>query len=534
MTAFSDRWDGKRLFDALDQSVRQYGDREAYVFEDGRLTYRAVGDASIAVARALLAAGVRPGQRIAIVLAGYSYWPALYFGAARVGAVIVPVNSRFKLDELEYVLRASEARVLLHYGTDSRERVYGSAFLDFAAHPEHLRALCPTAETVVDLAAADGDRSSLATFLTPGRAIGDDVLAAAEQCVEAGDVALIQFTSGSTAQPKGAQLSHTGMLRGAQYNGDRLHLAPADRFFSAQPFYHSGGSVQVMLTPFTSGATVVVQRYFDAEAALATMERERCTCLLGHQPHWIEYLNSPTRATRKLVLQKAYILATPEVNRQAGEAFGIPLISPYGLTETSLGGTGCDIGDPADWRLTTIGKPHPGMELQIRDSETDAVVGAGETGEIMLRGWGIMLGYLNDPVRTAAVIGTDGWFRTGDAGVIDENGNLALRNRIKDMIRVGGENVAAVEVEDLLLRHPAVKQAVVVSKKDRRLGEVCLAFVEPKEGTSTYADELIAYCRERVASFKVPREIRFVDTWPMLGSGKINKLALRERAETEA
>jgi fatty-acyl-CoA synthase len=529
--AFSDRWDGKRLFDALDDAVLAYGDREAYVFEDARLSYRDVAAGAAAVARALLADGVRPGDRVAILLAGHSHWPALYFGAARVGGVLVPVNSRFKMDELEYVLRASGAKRVVHFGADSRERAYGSILLDFAQHPERMREICPDVKTVVDLSAPEGDALSFAAFLRAGKLVDDASVAAAGASVAPEDTVLVQFTSGTTALPKGAQLCHTGMLRGAQYNGDRLRLSPSDRFFSAQPFYHSGGSVQVMLTPVTAGTTVVVQRYFDAGAALAIMERERCTCLLGHQPHWIEYLNHPERPTRTLQLTKAYILATPEINRQVSDAFHIRLISPYGLTETSLGGTGCDIDDPEELRLTTVGRPHPGMQLQIRDSETDGVLGPGEPGEILFRGWGIMNGYLSDPARTAEVVDADGWFRTGDAGIVDENGNLQLRNRIKDMIRVGGENVAAVEVEDLLLRHSAVKQAVVVGKRDPRLGEVCVAFVEQKDGARADAAELIAFCRDRIASFKVPREIRFVDAWPISGSGKIHKVALREQVE---
>ena len=532
MTAtFSDRWDGKTLFAALDDAVLAYGDREAYVFEDARLTYSDVASGAAAVTRALLAGGVRRGDRVAVLLAGYSYWPALYFGAARAGAVLVPVNSRFKLDEVEYVLRASAAKMLFFFGADSRDKGYGPLLLEFAEHPERARAHFPDVATVVDLSAAEGAPLSFASFLRTGLAVDAAALAAASAAVAASDVVLVQFTSGTTALPKGAQLCHTGMLRGAQYNGDRLHLSPDDRFFSAQPFYHSGGSVQVMLTPVTCGTTVVVQRYFDAGAALAIMERERCTCLLGHQPHWIEYLNHPERPARMLGLTKAYILATPEVNRQVSNAFHIPLISPYGLTETSLGGTGCDIDDAEELRLTTVGRVQPGMELQIRDSETDAIAGPGETGEILLRGWGIMKGYLNDPVRTAEVIDSAGWFRTGDAGIVDTNGYLRLRNRIKDMIRVGGENVAAVEIEDLLLRHPAVKQAVVVGKPDLRLGEVCVAFVERKEGASIEAPDLIAFCRERVASFKVPREVRFIDAWPLSGSGKIHKVALRQQVE---
>ena len=529
--AFSDRWDAKTLCGALDDAVIAYGEREAYVFEDARLSYRDVAGDAGAVARALLAGGARRGDRVAILLAGYSCWPALYFGAARIGAVLVPVNSRFKLDELEYVLRASEAQTVFLHGEDSRDKAYGSLLLEFAERPERTRAHFPNVTAVIDLARADDGPLSYGTFLRAGSRVDDAAVTAAAAAVAPGDVVLVAFTSGTTALPKGAQLCHTGMLRGAQYNGNRLRLSPADRFFSAQPFYHSGGSVQVMLTPVTTGTTVIVQRYFDAGAALAIMERERCTCLLGHQPHWIEYLNHPDRPSRTLRLKKAYILATPEVNRQVSDAFRIPLISPYGLTETSLGGTGCDIDDPEDLRLTTVGRPHPGMELQIRDSETDAVLPPGAPGEILFRGWGIMTGYLNDPVRTAEVIDARGWFRTGDAGAVDEHGNLQLRSRIKDMIRVGGENVAAVEIEDLLLRHPGVKAAIVVGKGDRRLGEVCVAFIERKDGATLDAAEVVAFCRERVAGFKVPREVRFVEAWPLSGSGKIHKVALRAQLE---
>lgn len=512
--SFGDRWDGKTLFSALEDAVAAYGDREAFVFEDARLTYRDVAVGAAAVTRALIAAGVKRGDRVAVLLAGYSYWPALYFGAARAGAVIVPVNSRFKPEELEYVLEASGATTLFFFRADARDTSYA-----------------PHIQTVVDLSAADGESNSFAGFLRRGEAIEDAAVAAVSAAVSPEDVVLIQYTSGTTARPKGAQLFHTGMLRGAQYNGDRLHLSPADRLFSAQPFYHAGGSVQVMLTPLTAGTTVVVQRYFDAGAALEIMEREQCTCLLGHQPHWIEYLNHPARPARALKLTKAYILATPEVIRQVSAAFRIALISPYGLTETSLGGTGCDIDDPEELRMTTVGRAQPGMELQIRDAETGAVAGVDEPGEIFFRGWGIMKGYLNDPVRTAEVIDAGGWFRTGDAGSVDAGGNLQLRSRIKDMIRVGGENVAAVEIEDLLLRHPAVKQAVLVGKRDTRLGEVGVAFVERKDGVSVDGAELIAFCRARVASFKVPREVRFVDAWPILGSGKIHKAALRAQVE---
>jgi acyl-CoA synthetase (AMP-forming)/AMP-acid ligase II len=252
---------------------------------------------------------------------------------------------------------------------------------------------------------------------------------------------------------------------------------------------------------------------------------------MGHQPHWIEYMNHPDLPRRQVKLERSFIFASPEVSRLVTERLGVSgLIGPYGLTETHLGGTTCRVDEPEPLRLGTVGRPMPGVELQIRDSVTGEALPREAAGEVCLRGWCTMKGYYKDPERTAEALDAEGWFRTGDLGVLNEAGYLRLIGRIKDTIRVGGENVAAADVEGYLLRHPAVKQAVAVGKPDQRLGEVVLAFVEPKTDARTSADDLVRYCREGLASFKVPREVRFVDEWPMSGTGKIQRFVLKETA----
>jgi fatty-acyl-CoA synthase len=290
-----------------------------------------------------------------------------------------------------------------------------------------------------------------------------------------------------------------------------------------------GGSIKVMLAPIVSGCTMIVQPYFDAGAALELMERHRCNVLMGHQPHYIEYLNHPDLKKRKLALEKGMIFASPDVNKRVYEEMGIKkLISPYGLTETHIGGTTCTLDDPLELRMTTVGRPMPGVEIGIRRPEGREFLPAGEPGEVCFKGWCITKGYFGDTQKTAEALDDEGWFRTGDLGVISSDGYVRLVGRIKDMIRVGGENVAAADVEAILLKHDAVKQAVAVGMADDRLAEVVAVFVELKAGKQATEQEITGYCRAHLASFKVPRRVVFVNDWPMTGAGKIQRYVLKE------
>jgi acyl-CoA synthetase (AMP-forming)/AMP-acid ligase II len=324
-------------------------------------------------------------------------------------------------------------------------------------------------------------------------------------------------------------LYHAAMLRGAYYGSQVLKLTEADRFFSPQPFFHVGGSIKVMLAPIVSGCTMIVQPYFDAGKALALMEQHQCNVLMGHQPHFIEYLHHPDLKKRKLVLEKGMIFASPEVNKRVYNEMGIKkLISPYGLTETHIGGTVCEMDDPLELRMTTVGRPMPGVEIGIRQPEGTAFLPSGEAGEVCFKGWCITKGYFDDPQKTAEALDDEGWFRTGDLGVIGDDGCVRLVGRIKDMIRVGGENVAAADVEMVLMKHDAVKQAVAVGMANNRLVEVVAVFVELKTGKLATEKEIMDYCRQHLASFKVPRRVVFVNDWPMTGAGKIQRFVLKE------
>lgn len=533
---WSDFWTDATIGGALDSAADLYGDREAFVFANARPGFLELQRMADKVARGFLKLGIGRGDRVAVWMAGYAEWAYLYFGLAKIGAIIVPVNTRYKPEELEYVLRQSGARVLVFRGADDKNKNYTDLLAKL--YPElHCGTsrrltsdLFPKLRWIIDiLDPALSSIVSFSRFLEAGDSVSDEEFGSAERQVSSQDVALIQFTSGTTALPKGAQLYQEAMLRAADFHCGQMEMTSGQRFFSPQPFYHAGGSVLVMLSPIVSGCTTVVQSYFDPTKALRLMEDEKCNITMGHQPHYVEYLNNLELGERRLKLQKGLIFANPDMNKLVYENLKIEgLLSPFGMTETHLGGTACSLQDPVEARLNTVGRPGPGIELKISEPQTQDALPSGEVGELCLRGWCVMKGYFQEPERTAEVIDKDGWFHTGDLAVIRPDGNVQLMGRIKDMIRVGGENVAAAEVESFLIRHPAVKQAAVIGQEDPRLGEVCVAFVELKEGTTVDEERLVKHCKGNLASFKVPRSIRFLDEWPMTGSGKIQKVRLKE------
>ncbi len=536
MFTWKDLWTGKTIGLALWEAVKHYGSREAMVFENGVVTYEQLYEKSGLVARGLLNMGVGKGDMIAIWMAGFAEWAYIYYGVARIGAIMVPVNTRYKTSEVEYVLNKSRARVLFIRDEEERGKNYLNILKELSfetGKTEQYQFPSKRLPNLSDVIIISDRRFpgcySFEEFLEEGSRVPMEALSRAEAQVKEEDIALLQFTSGTTGLPKGAMLYQLAMLRGAYYNNHCLGVSERDRFFSAQPFFHVGGSIQIMLSPVVSGCSIIVQSYFDPGEALRIMEEQKCTVIIGHQPHYIEYLNHPDLKKRRLFLKKGNIFAPPDVRQRVYDEMGIKvLISPYGLTETHIGGTCCHFDDSIEKCLNTVGRCMPGMEVGIRDPDSNRFMKTGETGEICFRGWCVMKGYYDDPERTSEVLDEDGWFRTGDLGVMDHDGYLRIVGRIKDMIRVGGENVAAPDVEAFLLQHEKVKQAVVVGAPDIRLGEVCVAFIELKKGAKATEDEIIKYCRSGLASFKVPRKAIFVNEWPMSGTGKIQKFLLKE------
>jgi len=527
-----DGWTGKTIGASLDEAVARYGDEISYVFDNGEVTYNHLKQTSDLLARGFLSLGVSKGDRVAIWMAGYAEWAFVYFALARIGAVMVPVNTRYRPDEIKYVLNKAKASLLVFKEEANKDylgllkQLFSGG--EFAGNlPDEtlpfLRTLIVASRRQID------GCLGLDELITCGKAIPEQELLQAASKVTGNDTAMLQFTSGTTAMPKAAMLFHSAMLRGAWCGCEVLQLTDADCFFSPQPFFHVGGSIQVMLTPIISGCRMIVQPYFDASHALELMEQHRCNVLMGHQPHYIEYLNHPDLKKSNLVLEKGMIFASPEVNKRVYDEMGIKkLISPYGLTETHIGGTACALDDPLEIRMTTVGRPMPGVEIGIRQPDGDEFLPAEEPGEVCFRGWCITKGYFDDPERTAEALDPNGWFRTGDVGVLGSDGYLRLVGRIKDMIRVGGENVAAADVEAILLKHDAVKQAIAIGMADERLVEVVAVFVELKTGKRATEQEIVDYCRQHLASFKVPRHVKFVYAWPMTGAGKIQRYVLKE------
>lgn len=299
--------------------------------------------------------------------------------------------------------------------------------------------------------------------------------------------------------------------------------------FSSQPFFHAGGAIHMMLMPIVAGVTAVVQAYFHSARALELMESERCTLALGHQPHWVDFLADSTLGKRRLVLRAAWVIGDSHIRHAIYERLGLVTVSPYAMTETHLGGASATLADGVDVCLDTNGHVYPGIEMIIRDLVTDAPVPRGEVGEICLGGWCPMSGYLDEEELTAQSFDPDGAIRTGDLGRIGEDGQLRLVGRRKEMIRVGGENVSSGEVAAVLADHPAVKQAVAVALPEPRLGEVVGAAIERHQGASVDLNELDAFCRERLARYKVPRYVEIVTEWPMTGTGKIDRVAVQAR-----
>lgn len=532
---WNDQWTGKTIGETLAAAAHLYGDKVALVFENGPVTFNQLQQTSALFARGFLGLGLNKGDKVAVWMAGYSEWAYIYFALARIGAIMVAVNTRYRPREVEYVLNKAKASVLVFKEEPPEQKDYLALLHELCPGIGGMRSLLPSErlpylQKLVLASSRDLDGCiSFDRLLALGAEISVESLTQAESQVSSEDVAMIQFTSGTTATPKGAMLYQEGMLRGAHSNCQALRLCTSDCFFSPQPFFHVGGSILVMLAPIVSGCTMIVQPYFDPGAALDLMERYGCNVLMGHQPHYIEYLNHPTLRKRKLKLEKGLIFASPEINRRVHDGLGVrSLISPYGLTETHIGGTACDLDDPLERRMTTVGRPMPGVEIAIRASDGKTILPNGRSGEVCFRGWCTFKGYFEDPEKTAEALDEEGWLRTGDLGVIDKEGCLALIGRIKDMIRVGGENVAAAEVETVLLKNGAVKQAVAVGMADSRLGEVVAAFVELKSGVQATEAELLEYCRQNLASFKVPRRVNFVCEWPMSGTGKIQRFMLRE------
>lgn len=468
---------------------------EALVTPTARLSYGELLQKAMETAGGLHALGIGRGDHLAILMGNDEHWLATFYGAALLGAVTVPVNTRFKAAELEYCLARADCKAI----------VYAPRFLnnDYEAMLREIRPRLPRlAHAVRAGELAPGP-------LPAGKAAPEDLL-------------LIQFTSGTTAYPKGVMLTHDNMLRNAWAAGERIGVKAEDRYFNCRPFFHVGGSTLSALVCLVHGACLVTLPTFDAGAALETMERERCTLTSGNDTIFQMLMGHADFPKRKLALRGGWAAAGPETMKRIIHVLGAKHIcAAYGLSEASPNVVMSDWRDPEELRVQGLATPHP--ELHLRTLE----------GEIQVRGWSVMRGYYNDPDATAKAFTEDGFLRTGDLGELHPGGRLRMIGRLKDVFRVGGENVAPAEVEEVLLAHPAVETAQVVGVPDARLGEVPCAYVSLRAGQSATQEELIGWVKARAANFRVPRYLRIVrdfETIGMTASGKVQKARLRELA----
>jgi acyl-CoA synthetase (AMP-forming)/AMP-acid ligase II len=511
-------------------------DHPAVVTPATRATWKRLHDDSMLTGAALLELGVERGSKVGVLMPNRYEWLTWAYGAAGIGAVVVPANTRFRQQELAYQLKASDTHTLV-----LQSRIGETDFLAMivelvpqlaSARPGEWRSdAFPHLRNVVCIDDAATTAPGVLTAsvvpltLSVPRA---SALRDAQAAVRPDDPAIIQYTSGTTAFPKGAVLSHYSTARNAFHVNERLHVDANDRIFVPGPFFHVGGSTLGMLLGLLSGATIHAVPKFDPAAVLDVIRRERITVYSGVDSLFLTLLKHPTfhRSAMESV-QKGWIASSPEIVRMVHRDMGLDgIVNVYGISEASPNIAICDISDPIELRAETCGLPQPDCEVEVVDPETGTAVPRGRPGEIRFRGYSLMLGYYNNPAETAKAIDSDGWLHTGDQGILRPSGHLEYHGRIKDILRVGGENLAPAEVEETLSQHPKVRQAAVVGIPDDRLVEVPAAVIELKEGEHCSAEELIAFCKDRLASFKVPRAVAFVDSMPMTGSGKIQKFRL--------
>jgi len=523
----------------FEQTCRRCAEREALLAEDGRLTYAQLQQHVDAAARGMLGLGIGRGDHVGILLGNSVQWAVLFYAAASIGAVTVPLNTRFRTEELAFTLKQADIKLLF---TVDR-------FLEKIDFANMLRRIEPALDSTLPgrnlpelrQVVMVGDSVpagaiSWTAFANRAGVVPAQQLARARAGVLPEDTLLIQFTSGTTATPKGAMLSHAAMLGNAASVARRLGVKGTDRYFSARPFSHVAGTTLSLLVALVGGICLVTTASFNPGQALRVMESEACTLTSGNDTMFLMMLADPMLPRRNLVLRGGWAAAGEEVMIRVMEEMGaFEICNAYGLSEAGPNVILSDRTDPPEMRAAGWARPHWGVQVIVYDGEREAPCEPGEPGEIYVRGWSIMQGYYNRPEDTAAVLDEDGWLRTGDLGHTDGEGRLQFLGRLKDVFRVGGENVAPLEVESVLLQHPAVAMAQVVGVPDERLGEVAAAFVVLRSGQAATPESLIAFCKERCAGYKVPRHLDMVKDFEAIGmtaSGKVQKNRLREHAIT--
>ena len=532
--------------DLLVGAARRWPDRVAIAFPERRHTYGELFDQATQRARSLRALGIGPGDHVGILMPNLIEFAEVLFGITLIGAVAVPINARYKETELGYVIENADLDALLttdviaehidfvdllHRSLAGLREAPDRRALELAAAPR-LRSV------VVFGTSSPAGMISQAEFEAGAVAVTDDEIDELRSRVAVRDICIMMYTSGTTANPKGCPLTHEALVRSGRSMGrHRFLLVTEDRFWDPLPMFHMSAILPITAV-FDVGATFLSLTHVEPESAIDQLVAERPTALfpsfptltaaLINHPRWNEVDVSLIKVVNNV--------APPETLREFQAAYPDAVqVSAYGLTEATGVVSFNELTDTLEERTSTCGRPFPGIEVRIVDPESNEELGIDKRGEIVVRGYCLFEGYYRDSEKTAEAVDGAGWLHTGDVGSLDAGGRIRYHGRLKDMLKVGGENVAAVEIESYLGTHPAVKLVQVVAAPDAKYVEVPAAFVELHEDASATADDLIEFCRDKIATFKIPRYVRFVTEWPMSAT-KIQKYRLRDRliAELEA
>ncbi|GFE57946.1 AMP-binding protein [Geobacter sp. AOG1] len=530
----------------LDQMADKYPHNDALVYpeRDLRYSWREFNEVCRQVAKGLLKLGIRKGDNVAIWAYNVPEWVVLMFASAKIGAILVTVNTAYKSAELEYLLNQSDSTTLFMVKS-WKDTDYVATLTEVVPElpgtkPGELNnPKLPFLKTVVFIGEETPDGMlNFNQIMDMGKDVSDAELAAVEATVDKHDTIQMQYTSGTTGFPKGVMLTSHNLVNNGFHIGECMKFTDKDRLCIPVPFFHCFGSVLAVLASVTHGTAMVPVEIFDPLKVLQTIAAERCTAVHGVPTMFIAELEHPEFGNYDLSSLRTGIMAGSvcpiEVMKRAVRDMNLTEItSVYGQTESSPGITQTRTEDSIELRVSTVGRALPGAEVKIIDIETGATLPPGKQGELCARGYMVMKGYYKMPEETAKVIDTDGWLHTGDLAVMDENGYCKITGRIKQMIIRGGENIYPKEIEEYLYTHPKISDVQIYGVPDRKYGEQVMAAVIVKKGETMTEDEVRNFCKGKIANYKIPKYVKFVDGYPMTASGKIQKFKLREMAIKE-
>ncbi|UCC60324.1 MAG: AMP-binding protein [Dehalococcoidia bacterium] len=537
---------GDTLGSILDRVGARHPKQEAMVCGKERVTYDTLLDKANSLANALLKMGVKRGDKVAIWMSNVPEWVYAHFACVKIGAPVIPLNTRYKVHELEYILRQSDSTTLFmmdHFlKIDFMPMIYEVCPELKQCKPGELQCeKLPLLKRVIIL--SEQSHPGMLDYndvLESGKDYASsDTVRKAQEAVTPEDTYIIPFTSGTTGFPKGVVTTHDQYIRVVSAFSDRFQMTEEDRILVVSPFYHNMGNMTGMTLGAGNGACILPMEAFDPGEALRLIDEEEVTNFTGSPTMYIMMLDHPDFPNRDTSVIKSAVIGgadvSPDLVRTIIAKMGIKdLISGYGMTENTGISTNTRRGDPPELVANTCGKLiFEDCELKIFDPDTGEEVPRGTQGEIRTRGWFVMKEYYKQPEETAEAFDSNGWFHTGDLATMDENGYLKITGRLKDMFITGGVNAYPAEIESFLMTHPKIALVTVAGVPDRRMGEVAMAFVKLKEGESATAEEIIEFAREKMANYKAPKYVKFVDDFPMTATGKIQKFILKDAAVAE-